>query len=506
MRRPCQMIPKFAFFICFSYLYRLLKKAMFTDVHIQIFIGLAILVLYAISVLSLVLVVLLENRNPLKTIPWVIVLLFLPGVGLIVYFVFGQDNRRQRIISRRTYKRIMKPLQSDVVKQDKCVVPSSYQPLVNLLNRNKRNPLLYGSEITCYTHGTEKFEALLHEINLAKHHIHLQYYIFADDEIGRKVKNALMAKAKAGIEVRVLYDDVGNWNVKQRFFREMQQAGIEVYSFLKVAFPVFSSKVNYRNHRKVVVIDGTTGFMGGMNIADRYVKGTSWGTWRDTHFKVVGKGVHGLQSAFLIDWYVASKLLVKGKVYYPDEKIFGDNIMQFITSGPVGQWRAYLQAITFCITNAKKYVYIQTPYFLPTDGLNQALQTVALGGVDVRLMLPERSDTRTANMATHSFLDDMVKAGVKVYFYKPGFLHAKLLVIDDELTGVGSANFDFRSFEHNFEINAFVYQQSFAKQMKKIFVEDMNSHCEQLTPAQWLKRPIPKRLAESFMRLFSPLL
>ena len=481
------------------------KKVDFMEGQIQIIIGSSLIILYIITIVSVVLVVLLENRNPLKTIPWIAVLLLLPGIGLIVYFFFGQDNRRQRIISRRTYKRIMKPLRSAILKQDKCAVNPAYQPLVHLLNRNKRNPLLYGSEITWYSNGTEKFEALLQAINSATHHIHLQYYIFADDEIGRKVKKALILKAKEGVEVRVLYDAVGSWNVKNRFYQEMKHAGIEVYAFLKVAFPVFSSKVNYRNHRKVVVIDGKTGFMGGMNIADRYVKGTSWGPWRDSHFKVSGKGVHGLQSAFLIDWYVASKQLIKGKAYYPEEKIFDNNIMQIITGGPVGQWRTYLQAITFCIINAKKYLYIQTPYFLPTDGLNQALQTVALGGVDVRLMLPERSDTRTANMASHSFLDDMVKAGVKVYFYKAGFLHSKLLVSDDELTSIGSANFDFRSFEHNFEINAFVYQQAFAKQMKKVFLEDM-SHCEPIVSARWLKRPILKRLAESFMRLFSPLL
>ena len=479
---------------------------MFVEGQIQTIIGYTLLILYLITVLSLVLVVLLENRNPLKTIPWVVVLLFLPGIGLIVYVVFGQDNRRQRVISRRTYKRIMKPLQSDVVRQDKCAVPPEYQPLVNLLNRNKQNPLLYGSEIICYTNGTDKFEALLNEIKQAQHHIHLQYYIFADDEIGRVVKEALIAKAKEGVEVRVLYDDVGSWAVKKHFFQEMKNVGIEVYAFLRVAFPIFSSKINYRNHRKVVVIDGKTGFFGGMNIADRYIKGTSWGVWSDLHFKVTGKGVHGLQSAFLIDWYVASKQLIKGVMYYPEEKIFGNNIMQIVTSGPVGQWRVYLQAVTFSITNAKKYVYIQTPYFLPTDGLNQALQTVAMGGVDIRLMLPSRSDTRMANMASRSFLDDMVKAGVKVYFYESGFLHAKLLVIDDMLTGIGSANIDFRSFEHNFEINAFVYQESFAKQMKQVFLDDMNQHCKQLVPARWLKRPIPKRLIESFMRLFSPLL
>ncbi|MDR0844288.1 MAG: cardiolipin synthase [Tannerella sp.] len=478
---------------------------MFFDIQIHTVVGFILLVLYVISVLSLVLVVILENRNPLKTIAWVIVLLLLPGIGLIVYFFFGQDNRRQRIISRRTYKRILRPLQSHL-EQDRCVVLPAYQPLTNLLNRNNRNPLLYGSELSVYMNGKEKFNALLEEIDRAEHHIHLQYYIFMDDDIGIKIQKALIAKAKEGIKVRVLYDDVGSWNVKKLFFDEMKEAGIEVYPFLKVAFPVFTSKVNYRNHRKVVVIDGKVGFMGGMNIADRYIQGTEWGTWRDTHFKILGKGVHGLQSAFSIDWYVVSKHLIRGKEYYPEEKIYGDSIIQFALSGPTGQWRMLMQAFTFCISNAKKYIYIQTPYFLPTEGLNQALQTIALGGVDVRLMLPERSDTQTAHMASHSFLDDMLKAGVKVYFYKTGFLHSKLMVIDDELTCIGSANFDFRSFEHNFEINAFVYQNAFATQMKDVFINDMTQNCEQVNPSAWLHRPVLRRLSESFMRLFSPLL
>ena len=207
-----------------------------------------------------------------------------------------------------------------------------------------------------------------------------------------------------------------------------------------------------------------------------------------------------------IDWYVVSKKLLNEKIYYPPLPVYSDdNIMQICTSGPVGQWRTLLQAAIFTVANAKKYVFIQTPYFLPTEGLNQALQIAALGGVDVRLMLPKRSDTRTANMATHSFIDEMVKAGVKVYFYKPGFLHSKLMVADDELTCIGSANMDFRSFEHNFEINAFVYQPSFAQQMRKVFLHDMHS-CERLVPSRWLKRPLKQRIAESFMRLFSPLL
>ncbi|MDR1746852.1 MAG: cardiolipin synthase [Tannerella sp.] len=478
---------------------------MASDIHIQAVVFLTVFLLYSISVLSLAIVVLLENRNPLKTIPWIVVLLFLPGIGLIFYFFFGQDNRRQRIISRRTHRRIIRPLRPGRIVQDRCTVPEPYLPLVNLLNRDKQSPLLYGSEVTFYTGGTEKFHALLEAIHQAKHHIHLQYYIFADDEIGCQVRDVLIAKAKEGVKIRVLYDDVGSWNVKKRFFQKMQDAGIEVYAFLQVAFPLLTSKVNYRNHRKIVVIDGATGFIGGMNIADRYIRGTSWGEWRDTHFKITGKGVHGLQTSFLIDWYVASKQLIRDKEYYPQAVIHDDNIMQVVTSGPTGQWRTLLQSVVFCVSNAKKYLYIQTPYFLPTEGLNQALQTVALGGVDVRLMMPERSDTRMANMAGHSFLDDLIKAGVKVYFYKTGFLHSKLLVADDEISCIGSANFDFRSFEHNFEINAFIYQDVFAKKMKLMFLEDLKN-CEQLIAAKWLKRPLHIRLTESFMRLFSPLL
>lgn len=465
-----------------------------------------LLVLYLISILGFTLVILLENRNPLKTIPWVIVLLFLPGVGIIFYFFFGQDNRRQKVISRRTYKRITKPLYSDYLMQDKYVVSPAYQPLVRLLNHNGQHPLLYGSGITYYTNGEAKFQALLEEIEKATQHIHLQYYIFADDEIGWKMQKLLIKKAKENIKVRILYDDVGSWNVKPRFFNEMKAAGIEVYSFLKVVFPFLTSKVNYRNHRKIVVIDGKVGFMGGMNIADRYIQGTNWGTWRDIHFKITGKGVHGLQSAFLIDWYVASKQIIKEKIYYPDEEIFSKSSMQIVTSGPTGQWRILQQAFLFCITNAKKYIYIQTPYFLPMESLNQALQTAALGGIKVCLMLPERSDTCMPHIASHSFLDDMIKAGVKVYFYTTGFLHSKLLITDDELTCIGSANFDFRSFEHNFEINAFVYEKSFALQMKRIFLHDIRYHCRQINPATWLNRPLFKRLYESFMRLFSPLL
>ena len=478
---------------------------MFTNLGVPAFLSTTFIILYSITIVGLVLLILLENRNPLKTIPWVIVLIFVPGIGLIFYFFFGRDNRRLRIISRRTFKRFREQIKIENQPQDLSVVPENYLPLAQLLNNSNYSAIFSGSEISVFTNGKDKFDALLDDIANARHHIHLQYYIFQDDKAGHKIKEALIKKAREGITIRVLYDDVGSWSTKNSFFEEMKREGIEIYPYLKVVFPILTSKVNYRNHRKIVIIDGKAGYTGGMNIADRYLYGNKLGVWRDTHFRITGPGVYGLQASFLLDWYAISNKLINGKEYYPDLKPSSDMKMQIAMSGPTSQWRTLMQAFIFCISNAKKYIYIQTPYFLPTEALNQALQMAALGGIDVRLMIPKRSDTRSAQMATFSYIDKMLISGVKVYLYDKGFLHSKILASDDMLTCLGSSNFDFRSFEHNFEINAFVYQKEFAVRMKELFIRDIQS-CEEITYHVWRKRPITKRLSESFMRLFAPLL
>jgi cardiolipin synthase len=468
-------------------------------------IGILFIVLYCLTIIGLVLLILLENRNPLKTIPWVIVLIFVPGIGLIFYYFFGRDNRRLRIISRRIYTKFRHQIEVENAPQDLHVIPPNYYPLAQLLNNSNYSAIFSGSDIAVYTYGKEKFDVLLDDIAGAQHHIHLQYYIFNDDKIGHIIKEALIKKARQNVKVRVLYDDVGSWHAKNRFFEEMKKNGIEIFPYLKVAFPILTSKVNYRNHRKVVVIDGRIGYIGGMNIADRYVYGNKLGLWRDTHFRIVGSGVYGLQASFLLDWYAVNNELINEKEYYPKQKTYTDMKMQLVMSGPTTQWHTLMQASIFCISNAKKRIFIQTPYFLPTDGLNQALQMAALGGIDVRLMIPKRSDTRSAQMATYSYVDKMLDAGVRVFLYNQGFLHSKLLLIDDALTCLGSSNFDFRSFEHNFEINAFVYQETFAKKMKEMFERDILD-CIEVSPTEWRERPITRRLAESFMRLFAPLL
>jgi cardiolipin synthase len=477
-------------------------------VSIHAVVSILCIALYSVTVLGVALVVIAENRNPLKSIAWILVLILTPGVGLLAYFLFGQDNRKQRIISRRTYRRITRGIAFPIFPVCESVKAPEGQGLIKLLQKTCGASLLQASDIRIYGWGEEKFEALLSDIGSARHHIHLEYYVFEDDYIGQLVRSALMKKAQEGVRVRVLYDGVGSWSADRRFFREMKEAGVDVHAFLHVRFPLFYSKVNYRNHRKIVVIDGLTGYVGGMNIADRYRTGLAWGKWRDTHLRIKGEAVRALQSAFVVDWYVASKEQLSDLGGEPVEKEpegEGGNVVQIATGGPTGHWRVLLQATIRLITSSRHYVYIQTPYFLPTESLNQALQIAALSGVDVRLMLPQRSDTVSAHLAGRSYLDDLVRAGVKVYFYEPGFLHSKILVSDDAVSCIGSANMDFRSFEHNFEINGYIYGEEFAIRIRKLFEEDMKS-CRYLSPQEWLRRPRKERMVESFFRLFSPLM
>lgn len=459
--------------------------------------------IYSVTIIGILLVVITENRNPLKTLPWIILLTLAPVVGLVIYFFFGQNLSKQHIISRRTRKRMTTELKER--RTGSGVIPPHYRPLARMLSTTAAATPLYGSRITPYTDGHSKMEALLAEIATARHHIHLQYYILADDLTTRRLCDALCAKVREGVRVRILYDDVGCAGVKNSFFESLRRNGIEVYSFLRVAFPLFTSKVNYRNHRKIVVIDGRVGFVGGMNIADRYVMGTEWGTWRDTHFKIEGNGALALQISFLSDWSATTRHVVTGDEYFPLQPAFNTGILQMVASGPFGKWRSLLQAVSYAVTRAEKRVWVQTPYYLPSDVLNNAFQEAALAGIDVTLMLPRRSDSRFIDLASHSFLDDMLKAGVKIALYEPGFLHSKLLVIDDRLTIIGSANMDFRSFEHNFEISGFVYDDEFNRRMSGIFLDDM-SRCHLLTPAEWFSRSRGRRVAESFMRIFSPLM
>jgi cardiolipin synthase len=462
-------------------------------------------IVYIGTIIGTIIIVILDNRNPVKTIAWVLVLMFLPLIGLVFYYFFGRSTRREKLINRKSYDRLLRKPMAAYHAQKPEELPDTYRPLIQFFRETNQSLPFQATDINIYTNGYTKIQALLRELQKAKRHIHLQYYIFMNDAIGNMIKDTLIEKAKEGVEVRVIYDDVGCWKVPHTFYEDMRDAGIEVRSFLKVRFPLFTSKVNYRNHRKLVIIDGETGFVGGMNLAERYVKGLYWGAWRDTHIRIKGRAVHGLQTAFLLDWYFVDQTLITSSRYFPRMDTPGSIVIQTVTSDPVGPWKEIMQGLTIAITTAKKYVYIQTPYFLPSETVLAALQSAALAGTDVRLMLPERSDNRIIQWGSRSYLKDILRAGAKVYFYRKGFLHSKIMVSDDMLSTVGSTNIDFRSFEHNFEVNAFIYNMETALNLKEVFLQDQRESV-QITLRKWQTRPIYQKAIESVVRLLAPFL
>lgn len=450
--------------------------------------------------------VVLNNRVPVKTLAWVLVILGVPFLGLLIFYVFGRDNRRRHLINKRSLTQIQKrcfPVYNRRYIAD-CI-PERYVSLVRFFENVADSYPTVNNSIEILADGTSFFTRLIREIYAAKEHIHVQFYIFMDDAMGHLLRDVLMDKAREGVEVRLLYDDVGCWRVDKDFFEEMRCAGMYVQAFLKERFPMLSSSLNYRNHRKIVIVDGKTAFIGGMNVADRYVTGGSWGGWRDIMLCVHGEAVYGIQVSFLVDWYFADRSLVSGTRYFPKMEVAPGPMMQIVVSNPIGTWREMLQGVGHLISNCKEYLYIQTPYFMPSDFVLTAILNLALAGVDVRIMVPERSDSGITELASRSFLGDVMYAGVKVYLYRGGFLHSKMLVCDDMLASVGSANIDFRSFECNFEINAFVYDEGIAGQLRSVFLEDTHS-CRLFTYKEYRGRSLWQRFKESLARLFSPVL
>lgn len=466
---------------------------------------LAFRLVYLAVILFTIVIVLLDNRNPVKTMAWVLVLVFLPVVGLAFYFFFGRNTRKERLISKKGFSRLSKRPMAEYQAQEALGDFTGRNQLIPFFHRVSNALPFEGNDVQVFTDGYSMYQKLFRRIAKAKHHIHLEFYIFENDAVGRLLRDLLIDKAREGVSVRLLYDDVGCWDVNPMFYDEMLCEGIEVRSFLKVRFPQFTSKVNYRNHRKLAIIDGKVGFIGGMNIALRYLKGVPWGVWRDTHICLKGKAVYGIQTAFLTDWFAVDRTLLTSAQYFPKMDTVGTSVAQIVTSDPVGEWHDIMLGLVKAISCAQRYIYVETPYFLPTEQVMAAFQTAALSGVDVRLMIPKKADAFITHKGTMSYLDELMKSGVKVYFYRAGFLHSKLWVADDEWASVGSTNLDFRSFEHNFEANAFFYDEKTVCAMKEIFLEDMKK-CMTLSQKIWDKRSFKNKIVESVVRLLAPLL
>jgi len=461
---------------------------------------------YSITILSIVGIVLSENRNPLKSLAWVTVLILFPLGGIILYIFFGRSIKNTRMISRRNRRRLLEHSREPGVSSNLHRQTTDSRQQIQLARSLVGAEYYDGNHVEIFTKASDKMNALLADIREAKKYIHLQYYIIDDDNTGRKLADALIEAARRGVRVRVIYDDIGSSGMTRRYLKALRAEGIEISPFFRVTFPPFGSRINWRNHRKIGVIDGRRGYIGGMNIADRYINGGNFDCWRDTHLRITGPAVSALQYAFAVDWNFMGNPLLSETAGFESPLPPGHGAgIQLVTSGPTSRWSNVAMIMLKAIGNAKRRIYLQTPYFLPTESLLKALQAAALSRVDVRVMMPRRSDSAILTAASASYIEECLRAGIKIYLYGDGMLHAKTMLVDDEFVTAGSTNFDFRSFEHNFEANIVIHSRYVNNCFADIFVEDMKA-CRRVKTSEWRRRHPLRKVIESIVRLLSPIL
>jgi cardiolipin synthase len=442
----------------------------------------------------------------------------LPLVGLILYFFFGQNYRKKKLFGRKALSDIkfidnISSRQSGLLKRNKLFDSKSelnnYKNTIALLLNNSKSILTEYNSVSLYYDGESMISALKQVLLDAKDSIHFQFYIIERGKVYEEIRDILIKKAKEGVAVRIIYDDFGSWALKKKDVKTFTKNGIEMFAFGKVRFHQLTNKSNFRNHRKIVVVDGKTGFAGGMNIADRYVYGNEYFQWwRDTHMQIKGEAVNVLQLIFLVDWFFVSKqqIFIDHERYFPKSVIDEKCNIQVAASGPDSDWASIMQTYFYAISSAKKNIYITSPYFMPNESVLTAIKVAALSGVDVRIILPGKSDSKIVYWATLAYIQDLLEAGVKVYLYsKRAFNHAKTISIDGEFSSIGSVNMDTRSFEYNFEITAIIYDKSIALNLENQFRYDC-SKSSQVTLRMWNRRSFRKNLSCSIARLFSPLL
>ncbi|MDA3907206.1 MAG: cardiolipin synthase [Bacteroidales bacterium] len=478
-------------------------------------ISISSLVLIYIIAIFIMLRTLLQNRNPSATLSWVLVLVLLPYIGLIFYFFFGQQIRKRWIFKRLRIRELVKIRQvsdsqlkalknADDIQEPQVI---SNLKLIRLLLRENSSFLSVNNTIKIYHKGIDVYEQLYKDFNAAEHFIHIQYYLFEEGEVATNIQTILLDRLKHGVEVSLMVDGIGSRKLSSEYIHTLRSAGAEVHVFRPVRFPRLTSKINYRNHRKIVVIDGAVGYTGGINIADKYINGSGdLGFWRDTHIRIYGDAVKMLVAVFLVDRYFVTEKFDKFPAkYFPSINYQGDKYIQIANSGPESSKQNILNAYFTAISSAQKSICIITPYFVPNDSILMALKTAAAGGVDVRIILPGRIDSKLVQYSSRSYIYDLLQANIQVNFYQAGFIHAKIMLIDDHLSVVGSANFDYRSFYHNFEISALIYDKEENRKLRIQFDIDKNKS-KRIKLTRWRKRSLTSKLKESVARLLSPLI
>lgn len=469
-------------------------------------------ILFSLSVVLIGFVIFLENRRPAQTLTWLVVLGSFPILGFLFYILFGRNYRKRRMFEKKALldeETFLKFAENHEWNHDKIVHMGNHQRLLfKLAHRLGKSPISFATETEALTNGEATFKKIFSELKKARHHIHLEYYIVRNDEIGKQLKEILIEKAKEGVQVRFLYDAVGSWQLSDEYIGDLREAGVTIIPFFPVKLPFLNNKINYRNHRKIIVIDGSVGFVGGLNIGDEYLgKNEYFGFWRDTHLYIKGEAVRTLQLIFLQDWYyMTGERFLTPSYLSPDliaEEQFGG--VQIIAGGPDNEWEVIKNLFFSMIISAKHSIWIASPYFIPDEDILSALKIAALSGIDVRILVPSRPDKRIVFYASRSYFPELLEAGVKVYEYQKGFMHSKIVIVDHELASIGTANMDMRSFHLNFEINAFLYKTKSTHTLVTEYLNDIDDSKE-LQLELFAKRSIWFRLLESTSRLLSPLL
>ncbi|WP_077356755.1 cardiolipin synthase [Virgibacillus halodenitrificans] len=467
-------------------------------------------ILFFVNIILAVVIIFFERQSPSTTWAWLMVLVFLPVVGFILYLIFNQNFTRKKMFYWADKEKI--GIKERIQEQIKTIKDgtfsfksensATYKDSIFMHLVNDGALFTQDNDVTIYTDGRKKFDALLADIKEATDHIHIQYYIIHEDGLGKELVAALTEKAKQGVQVRVLYDYMGSRGISSHFYKELKQAG----GLVEVFFPNFH--LNYRNHRKLAIMDGKIGYVGGFNVGDEYLGlDKKFGYWRDTHLRTEGEVVHALQTRFILDWNQASKHhdIAYEKHLFPSLPEAGNVGAQIVSSGPDTEWQQIKNGYVKMVNSAKKYIYLQTPYFIPDESLLDALKIAAMSGVDVRVMIPDKPDHMFVYWATLSHAGELLKAGAKIYVYENGFIHAKTLVVDDTTASVGTANIDPRSFKLNFEVNAFLYDEKTAEELRDAFEKDIPL-AREITWEEYKKRPKIIQLKESVSRLISPVL
>ncbi len=474
--------------------------------------------IFSINLVLSILIIILERRNPTAALAWLFFLVLFPGVGIFFYLLLAQNISKRKIFK---YTKKEEEIYIGYLQMQKKLFEKRNftfnDPLMEKYNNlilfhNKLSESFYSQNniIEIYTDGNAKFDALFKAIRNAKNYIQVQYYIFKNDELGSQFIHLLAQKAKEGIKIRLLIDHLGGRTLNKKSYKPLIDAGGEVAFFFPSKLRYINLKANYRNHRKLVIIDGDTGFVGGFNVGREYINlKKRFGFWRDTHLMIKGSAVVGLQIRFILDWRNASKKNVKidhqYERYLKDNYGYGDAGIQIVSSGPDSINEQIKQGFLKMISMAKKSIFIQTPYFIPDESIMEALKIAAVSGIDVKIMIPNKPDHIFIYWATYSYVGQLLQYGAKIYIYDKGFLHAKTICIDGEIASVGTCNFDIRSFKLNFEVNAFIYDSSTTKRLESIFKDDLLD-CYELTLEKYKQRSKIIQVKESISRLFSPIL